>query len=265
MRLRDIIGLVIALLLAVGVALLTRVFLTHGEKPKQEAVLKQAPVTRVLVAGKTLSEGDKIRAGDLVWQSWPNQAMNINYIKEGKARVGDFMGAVVRFHIGQGEPVLIKDLVKPGERSILAAVITPGKRAISIDVTPSGVSSGLIAPGDYVDVVLSLNVSGDKQQHGKSQTILSNIKVIALDTDLSAPADKPKNAPHVATLEVTPGQAEVLMAGQKEGLLSLSLHSLQNVALATAPVEPEEALKAKKDNKIIIMRGKDTVTIDSGQ
>lgn len=262
MRLRDIIGLIIALLLAVGVAFLTRIFLTHEEKPKQESASKAVQLKKILIARRAMPDGERVKSGDLVWQEWPQAGINSNYIIEGSVNVQDLIDAVVRSDLSQGEPVTLQDLVKPGERSVLSAIVAPGKRAISIDVTPATASSGLIAPGDFVDVVLSITVSGEKQQQGKSQTILSNVKVVAIDTNLAAPEQKPKDPPHVATLEVTANQAEVLMAGAKEGTLSLSLHSLEKAADVTTQSEENSQENLNQTKSIILMRGKEKTTIE---
>lgn len=256
MRARDIIGLILALLLAVSIALLTRLFLTKEEKPKQE-VVKAEKITRILVAGKKLSPGDKIQPGDLVWQEWPSKALTPNDLTEEKTRMEDFIGSIVRFPISQGNPIVREELVKKGDKGFLAAVVAPGKRAVSIDVTASSADSGLIFPGDYVDVILSKTTSEGNQQAGISKTILKNIKVLAFDTTIAAPDTSPKTPPRVATLELTPPQAEVLLAGTKEGTIALSLHSMETQEAGTgaesvAQLPPE---KHSRDKKIILMRG----------
>ena len=45
--------------------------------------------------------------------------------------------------------------LKPGDRDFLQVVLTPGARAIAIPVTTGGASTGLLYPGDRVDVVLT--------------------------------------------------------------------------------------------------------------
>ncbi|OJW51453.1 MAG: Flp pilus assembly protein CpaB [Alphaproteobacteria bacterium 41-28] len=261
MRLKDIIGLILALILAIGVAFLTRFFLTKQEKPKQEISVQPAHLTKIFVAGNSLHEGDKIKPGDIVLQEWPQNSMNSNYIKEGTVRPSDLVGSIVRGHLEKGEPITATSLVKPGEKGILAAVVAPGLRAISIDVTAQSASSGLIAPGDYVDVILSKSVTpAAGAQFGESKTIATKVKVLAIDTELSDTHEKPKNVPHVATLEVTPVQAEHITAAIKEGTISLSLHSLD----ATAHVEHEGTLPKKapqKEETITIMRGKEKTEI----
>ena len=258
MRVRDIIGLVLALILAVGVAFLTRFFLTKEIKPSQEVAVKAQKITKVLVAGKNLSPGDKIKPGDLVWHKWAEDRLEPSYLTEETAKIEDFTNFIVRFPIHKSNPIVKEELINKQDKGVLAAVVSPGMRAISIDVTASAADSGLIFPGDYVDVILSTTVSESNLQIGKSKTILKNIKVVAFDTVLSPPAENPKTPPRVATLEMTPAQAEVLMAGAREGTITLSLHSLESGPVAVVPSEPIAPVEKKReDKKIILMRGKD--------
>lgn len=256
MRARDIIGLVLALVLAVGVAFLTRIFLAKEEKTGQEVSIKSTQVMRILVAGKNLPTGEIIKAGDLVWQDWPKNSVTPDYMTEETTKIEDFTGSIVRFPIHKGNPVVKGELIHKGDKGILAAVVSPGKRAVSVDVSASASDSGLIFPGDFVDVIVSTTVASENQQVGKSKTVLRNIKVLAFDTMIATPDEKPKVPPHVATLEMTPAQAETLMAAAKEGTITLSLHSMEtDVAIPTPESRPE--VKHSEGKKIILMRGKE--------
>jgi pilus assembly protein CpaB len=251
MRLRDVIGLILALVLAMGVALLTRVFFTREETGKKEVSIQEASSSKILVSGRELHAGELIRTGDLAWQAWPQNALNEGYLKEGMIKVESLTGAVVLQHLSKGEPVGASDFVKPGEKGILAAVISPGKRAISIDVTAPAVNSGLIFPGDFVDVILSKVINGASGiQSGRSKTIVQSVKVLAVDFDMENIHTIPKAVPHVATLEVSPSEAELITASAKEGTLALSLHSIasKDVVEKKAPVN---------SGSVIIMRGKE--------
>lgn len=261
MRLRDIIGLILALVLAIGVAFFTRLFLSRGEKPKITE-MQRSELGKILVAGKELHRGDVIHAGDLKWQEWPNEALNPSYIKEGVLRAEDLVGAVVRDVLNQGEPVIEANLIKPGDKSILAAIVTPGMRAISIDVTAQSASSGLIAPGDYVDVISSrvITPTGGGNQYGDSRTIVSNVKVLAIDVEMIDTHEKPKNAPRVATLQVTPGQAERITSSVKEGTLSLSLHSLESSESSSKTTQDEKEVVGKQ-GVVTLMRGKEKTEV----
>lgn len=260
MRARDIIGLVVALLLAIGVAFLTRMFLSKEDKTSEIKQGEQVGINKILVAKVPLLQGSVVKAGDLVWQEWPQTGMSETYIKEGTQKVEDFIGSVVKDPFVQGEPVVASALVKPGDKSILAALVSPGMRAISIDVTSQSASSGLIAPGDFVDVILSKVVTppGGGNQYGQSQTIVSNVKVLAIDIVMEDAHEKPKNAPRVATLEVTPNQAEILTASMKNGTLSLSLHSIEN---AEMPQNYQVNKPQEQEDTIILMRGKEKTEV----
>lgn len=274
MRFKDIIGLAIALVLAIGVAFLTRFFLTKKEEPEKAIVAQQQQVTQVLVAGKGLQEGDKIKSGDLIWQKWPLETVSSNYITPQvlsslSMTLESLNGSVVREPFLQGEPILIKGFIKQGERSILAAIVAPGKRAISIDVTPTTASSGLVTPGDIVDIVLSYSSTTTptgESNTPKTKTILEEIKVLAIDANLTTPDGKVNSPPRVATLEVTPEQAQVLLGSVKEGVLSLSLRSLEksngtsstpDKTVSTLPPHDES-----EQTKITVIRGKDISTIE---
>ena len=253
MKLRDIIGLSLALVLAIGVAFLTRIFLTEEKKPKSGTLTEQqVQLIKILVAGKPLSEGAVLGAGDLVWQNWPINALNQTYIKEGTVTIENLVGSVVRYPLDQGEPVIMTDLAKPGDRGILAAIVAPGKRAISIEVKPSNVSSGLILPGDYVDVIFSKTTSGEGGVGSEGRTIVKNVKVLAMDVEMASTKKTPGTPPKVATLEVTPAEAELIEASTREGTLSLSLQGLEKTK---AGPMAEEA--PSKEGTITVIRGKD--------
>jgi pilus assembly protein CpaB len=258
MKFKDIIGLVLALVLAIAVAFLTRYFLITKEASKEAPVVQEAKALKILVANKSLDTGVKIQPGDLVWQPWPNNSLNDSYIQEGSVQLDGLTGSVLLEHIDKGEPVVITNLVQPGEKSVLAALLPPGKRAVSIDVTPQAISSGLIQPGDYVDVLLSKTITPSAaQQYGQTTAVVNNIKVLALDTVMGESAQKPVNSttpvPKVATLEVTPSQAELITAAAKEGSLSLSLHGISNKEVATE----EDPLTGI----VTLMRGKEKTVI----
>jgi len=274
MRFKDIIGLVIALVLAIGVAFLTRFFLEKKEEPKKEPITQQQQVAQVLIAGKSLQEGDKIKSGDLIWQKWPLDTVNSNYITPQvlsslSMTLESLTGSVVRESFLQGEPILIKGFIKQGEGGILSAIVAPGKRAISIDVTPTTASSGLVTPGDIVDIVLSYTSTTTPEGEPKtarSKTILEGIKVLAIDANLTTPEGKINASPRVATLEVTPEQAQILVGSVKEGVLSLSLRSLEK-SNGTSPASDKTALNlpppdTSEESKITIIRGKDVSTIE---
>jgi len=195
----------------------------------------------VLVAAKDLPAGHIIVAADLRWQSWPDRSVPQQYVVKKDATTTDipptYVGTVVRRGIVASGPVTGDNLIKLGDRGFLAAVLKPGTRAISMRIDETTGVAGLIYPGDRVDVILSHEVSvknkdADKETENKvrvSETILSNVRVIAIDQsleDLKANKGTQARAPKNVTVEVTPHQAEIIAVASRMGTLVLTLQSL---------------------------------------
>lgn len=227
------IRVVILVLLAFGAALGT-VYFARNWLEAQRAAMTQAPApppaahNEILVANKDLPAGTLIKPDHLGWQAWPDAAMAPTYIQKDAGEPEDFTGAVVREGIRAGQPVTGTMVVKPGESGFLAAVLNPDMRAVSISINPTTGISGFIFPGDKVDVILTMSVQDrqdDKNVNRASETVLENVRVIAVDQTTNDQENEPVVAKNV-TLEVTPKQAEVVTLVSELGKLSLSLRSI---------------------------------------
>ncbi len=155
------------------------------------------------------------------------------------------IGSVARQVLPQGVPVARSAIVQPGDRGFLAAVLPKGKRAITIAVSEVAGLGGLVLPGDRVDLILTYSIAGSvidaERDIRASETVMKNIRVLALDQRLGPVMPKEKDASkadtppiaHTATLEVTPQQAEMITLGQTLGDLSLVLNSVRDGGDAT--------------------------------
>lgn len=271
MRVKDIVGLGVALITAVGVAYGTRLLLTRGADKEKIIVEEDAKIVEVLVAGKSLGVGDMLDNSSLKWEKFPARAEGIeNYLSKETTKIEDIVGSVVRDELDAGEPLTAADFVKPGDRSFLAAVLQPGMRAISINVNEASSSSGLIAPGDKVDVIVSRQIQQGSADMGggpttEAQTVVQNVRLIAMGKNLKSQKDDPeaskgKEAPKTATLEVSPDQAEAIAKAQKEGDILLSVHSLANDPNPCQGPDCPGAMSFSTGN-IKLMRGEKTYNV----
>lgn len=188
-------------------------------------------VDQVLVAVRPLAVGSTVVAGDLAWRPWPRAGLDPAYIAAGKATIESFTGHIVRSAMHSGEPVTLDRVPAAGARGALALVTSPGMRAVSIALTPTTGVSGLIMPGDHVDVVLTYVLpkpadSTSGLDRRAATTILNNLRVLAIDQRLTATPDDVKEIRN-ASLEVSAKQSEALALAADLGRLSLSLRSLQ--------------------------------------
>lgn len=203
---------------------------------------RPAKKTFVLIAARPLPAGSFLKAGDARWQSWPDAQVPAQYVRVTAAAAPNTIpkgldGSVVRRGIAAGQPIVKEFIVRKGEHGFLAAVLTPGMRAVSINVDDATGISGLVFPGDRVDVILTHQTTtkvGTQKVHNKvSETIIVNVRVLAIDQQTNDLAGKPKRAKTV-TLEVTPHQAEVIAVATRMGSLTLSLRSLAHGVAKTA-------------------------------
>jgi pilus assembly protein CpaB len=231
-----------------------------SQKPQQPArLVRQAPVATddVLVAAKALPLGSVIQSGNLKWQSWPKAQVPPGVIRKSAApdALPDFKGALVRAPLGAGEPVYPDRLVKAGTASFLSAILPSGMRAVAINVDRQGstTAGGFILPNDHVDVIHTFD---DKEAARAgvpdpmvSETILRNVKVLAIGQNIQDKNNERVVVGSNATLELTPPQVDAILRAQRVGQLSLSLRSL-----ADSKASSNEPASADKPTGMTIVR-----------
>src|SRR5438034_376058 len=113
------------------------------------------PTTGYFVAARPLPRGTLAREEDFAVRSVPSDSVPTGAILDTPdARIG-LRGSLVRKFLDAGSLVTSQDVLRPRDRGFLANVLAPDSRAISIKVDAESGVSGLIWPGDYVDVVLT--------------------------------------------------------------------------------------------------------------
>src|SRR3954469_23704896 len=122
-----------------------------------------APLVGYFVAARPLPRGTLARDEDFAVRSVPSDSVPTQAIRDTPdAKIG-LRGSLVSRSLDAGSPVTLQDVLRPRDRGFLASVLAPDTRAISIKVDATSGVSGLIWPGDYVDVV-STQVT-DKEGH----------------------------------------------------------------------------------------------------
>ncbi|MGH7030267.1 MAG: Flp pilus assembly protein CpaB, partial [Stellaceae bacterium] len=171
-----------------------------------------------------------LKPADLAARPWPAAAISGDYVVAGAAAEKSLSGAVARAPFAAGEPIIRAKIVAPGDRGFLAAVLHPGMRAVSVPVDVTADVSGFVMPGDRVDMLVTLplpqmGAGGNGYQHKAAETVLRDLRVIAIDQRLDGKDGKAMLA-RTVTFEVTPKQSEIIAVAADIGKLSLSLRSL---------------------------------------
>ena len=205
-----------------------------GETPAVQPAA-QLPTVDVLVAKSEIALGQKVKAEDLQWQTWPTATASSSFIKrtERPDATTQVTGSIARAPFIAGEPIRDQKLVKADGSGFMAAILPGGMRAVSTEISPESGAGGFILPNDRVDVILTQRLKDplhpEVPEIVKSQVLLSNIRVLAID---QAPREKDGQSTLVGktvTLELKPEQEGALATGRQAGTLSLVLRSIVDV------------------------------------
>ncbi|HKY19116.1 MAG TPA: Flp pilus assembly protein CpaB [Rhizomicrobium sp.] len=245
-----------ALVAAGGAAFLVRGMLGGGGTPPVQA--KAVPViamSEVLVANTGLTPGQALSVEQVRWEKWPTSTVDPAFITH--AAVGSeekaVKGVVVRAQILPGQPITKTAIVQGDASGFLAATLSEGLRAISIPISVDSGAGGFILPNDRVDIILTRRPQGSSPR-GFAKTILSNLRVLAVDQTFRQEKDTRTVVGKTATVEVTPEQAEVISAATLSGQLSLSLRPLsENIAAGDGSV-PRKRNAAAYDGPVSVIR-----------
>lgn len=219
------ITLLLAILLALGTGFLTLNYLNSvressraGNEPRQ-----------VVVAVKTIPARTPITPDMVVRATRPASGVDSDALIDPQA----VNGQLSLITIPEGSQITASKIGRP--RTVgLPVVLSPGKRAVSIYIDKVKGISGLLQPGDKVDVIAIPPRQGEAVP--PAVAILRGVRVLAvgnmMETSSATPDPQYINFTTV-TLEVTPTQANLLAMADQNATLRLSLRS---------PREPSNSL-----------------------
>jgi pilus assembly protein CpaB len=227
-----------------------------------QAPVAPAPVATletvdVLIAASDIPLGQAVSGSEFRWQTWPAASAGPAFIRRSDRpdAMNQLAGSIARSPFFTGEPIRESRLIKAQGSGYMAAILPSGMRAISTDITPETGAAGFILPSDRVDVILSRR--GGDEQHS-SETILTNVRVLAIDQTVEEKGGQRVVVGRTATLELTQRQAETLVMARTMGQLSLALRSLADASGDNSATDAEE--RGRRTGVNIVRYGVTTVT-----
>lgn len=218
---------------------------TSTEDPADAVVTATTPAAsqEVLVAASDLPRGAVVEERQLRWQRWEGD-VPASFVN--RADLPDAIAAFKGWHtlgdLVAGEPIRRDKLSERGA-GFLSSTLLEGKRAIAVRVTAESTAGGFILPNDRVDVVHTVVSSGASGDAGKvmSRTVLTNVRVLAIDQVASDRTEGAAVVGKTATLEVEPAQMAVVAAAEASGTISLALRStIDNEEVPTVAKEHDQ-------------------------
>jgi len=255
MNTQRIIVLGFALVAAAGAAFLVRGMLGGGATPAVQAKVAPAmAMSEVLVASTNLSPGQALTPQQVRWEKWPSSTVDPSFMT--RASEGDVekivKGTVVRMMILPGQPITSAAIVHGDESGFMAATLGEGMRAVSIAISTDSGAGGFILPNDRVDVILTRKPNGNGR--GSAKTILSNLRVLAVDQTFRQEKDTRTVVGKTATVEVSPEQAEAISAAGISGSLSLALRPLSEASVASLDNPARKRSATTSDGFVSVIR-----------
>ena len=215
----------------------------------------------VVVAAEDIPAGTKITSSQVDARQLPRELLVAGALTDTSAVVGQ----TARYPIARGEQVAPARLVASKESKSLSFQIPPGLRGFTLGVTTTNSPAALIAPGDFVDVIVSAELTRlrplgaanptlsatDTDKPKAAVTLLQNVQVLSVqrkhvDTgvvyDSSTRGDPPGEKDEVSfvTLALTPEQSQLLWLASQEAKVTLTLRGFGDAGIAdlTTVAEP---------------------------
>lgn len=238
------ITLIVAVVLAVATGILTLRYLStlNAANQQQQTAIEMRPV---IVASTNIAARTKILPQMLTRVMKPAVTLEPGFIADAKEVTGD----VALIAIPQGAPITQSKVGVPAAIGVTGR-LKAGQRAVSIPVDMVKSVSGLIEPGDKVDVMASTPAAGGRPPHTASiirgATVLAVNQTIDPAGDASPPpGGAPPSAPATVTLAVTAAQADLLTVADLNATLRLALRppdeAIRSVPAETADLSPPVA------------------------
>ena len=221
------ITLIAAAAFALGTGLLLLLFM-HGSRSAAQSASGNATV---LVAAQPIPKGIILTPAMFAVQMRSKDAVDPDAVTDAH----QLNGQVSLIAMPAGSTLTLSKIGTMQDTG-LSVQLKPGERAVSISVDRVKNVSGLLNPGDRVDVLAEGPKIDNHVQPAK--IILRGITVLAIGDSTqstgASPSPDNENAATV-TLAVTPVQADVLFTADENAVLRLALRSPREAVYPSAP------------------------------
>ncbi len=200
-------------------------------EPEVITVTENGPkieLEEVLVASRSIGLGTSLKPEMVEWVKWPKEGLSEGFITRSTAPDGlniEEDPAIARSQFFIGEPIRESKLVR-SDKGYMSAILPSGQQAIATSISTATSAGGFILPNDRVDVIMNRQDGNGKFV---TETILENVRVLAIDQTIEEQDGEAVVVGSTATLQLAPKQAKILtVAQQLADRLTLALRSLED-------------------------------------
>ncbi|MER1940820.1 Flp pilus assembly protein CpaB [Castellaniella sp. FW104-16D08] len=168
-----------------------------------------------VVAARDLPAGTRLVAEHLALRSFPAQWVGRDTVPPG--RYGELEGQTLTTSLEAGDAIVAAHVVR--HTAAFSAQLVPGRRAITLPVDQLNSLSGLLQPGDLID----LYVSFDYQRKRLTAPLLQGVLVLATGRDTTLGDTHSTASYSTVTLDAAPEDVVKLVAARQAGTLTAIL------------------------------------------
>lgn len=204
----------------------------------RESIYAGARKIPVVAASRNIPKGSVITRDDIGKKEIFEVTAPDRVISTDKASM--LLGRKTVFEVSADKPILWSDIEGGALSDMgLSPIVKPGMRAISLSLGGAATVSGMVQPGDRVDVLgtfLMPSPSTPGEMETATLTVLQDVSVLATGRQLAKHQyldyrGRSSSGYSTVTLEVTPREAELLVfAEHTKGQLTLSLRNPSDVS-----------------------------------
>lgn len=220
MNWKTFVPIFISLIIAFAGSFFIYQWMAKQKTPVEVVKVVEKDAVPVAVSALNLPMGTKIRPDMIKTTPYLKESLPSGYF----ASPLDLKDRVILTPLKVNEPITEDKLapisVKAGG---VSAILKPGTRAISVKGNKVLGISGLINPGNRVDVIITVTDPAIKKV--KSKIVLENLLVLATGTQIQRNEKGEPMPVDVYTVEVTPEQAERLALAASQGRLNFALRN----------------------------------------
>lgn len=201
---------------------------------------------KLLVAKRELKRGDKISSDTVAVRDVPLDFAHSGAISpETFDRVD---GQPLGYPVRAGELVLWS-LMEGKKAPTFSARVEVGRRAMTVAVDEISSISGMLEPGDLIDLLVTVDRKGRKI----TRPLLQKVQVMATgQRAVDSPRDGERRQYSTVTIDITPAQAEQVILGRDAGKVTALLRNPNDRnGIAGGNVDMARLLASSKDSSSI--------------
>ncbi len=227
--------LIAAIIVGALAACLLMLYAHQMETEKDELIGVTVPVVK---AARNIPAGTPLSSDLITTEKVPQKFLPPNPVM--KEDIDIYLGQTLAVNVREGAMVLTSDFSVEEVSRELSSKISKGERALSLPVDAVSGVSGLLTPGDRVDILGTFPVSSKEElipdASGGStgyvtMTLLQNVTLLAVGQRISAVGnqERQRNNYSTVTMSVTVDEAELLTIAQTRGKMTLLLRNRDDI------------------------------------